>query len=204
MCRSLCGSPKRSFSARNRRVTSSVAGLVITYSGIATPYLWLAARNSSIKTWNRVRSESGPTGNIPLGWSKPSRVPSPPATRIIPTLPPRSSLAPSARAASLLNGTPLPSSCMAGGGSARSARRAQCEPSSSSAMAAWCCCWSCRRTLPSIRSIWRASSSCSVEVRRSQNATRCCCPSGVSLASRACWRSFEVSGAAMPADSLAN
>ena len=55
--------------------------------GTETSNRFMAPRSESTCISKRVRRETGPMGNIPLGLSNPRRVPCPPATRIMATLP---------------------------------------------------------------------------------------------------------------------
>ena len=84
---SSAGKPNRACLSSAATVSSCVAGLVMMYSGIETSYRFRAAKSFSNRIWNSGASEIGPIGNSPFGWSKPRRVPCPPATRTAPIFP---------------------------------------------------------------------------------------------------------------------
>ena len=98
-CRSSSASPKRSCAARNaeRLLVRRRTGHQVKRYPHAVP---LGRRPGSSRrgSGTAVRPETGPIGNMPLGWSNPSRVPCPPATSITPTSPAASASAPRRRA----------------------------------------------------------------------------------------------------------
>ena len=68
----------------------------MTRNGTGLPYRRPRANTFSAWIWKSVLFETGPTGNMPLGLSNPSRVPCPPATSSTATSPRAERLVPAA------------------------------------------------------------------------------------------------------------
>ena len=90
--------PKKLFRRKNARVWTSLAWLVMMYQGTAVFARRPAARICSAKTWKSDLFWTGVTSKQPLGPSKPSRVPCPPATTKAATFPSAISSSPRLRA----------------------------------------------------------------------------------------------------------
>ena len=94
------GKPKKRFSRKKATVSSCVAELVMIRKGRAAPCARLMASTFSAWIWKSGLRLTGPTAYMPLGWSKPSRLPCPPATSRTAISPLRSACSPGIRTAS--------------------------------------------------------------------------------------------------------